>query len=64
VALHALRNRPHLLADHIEFLAEDISSLLNRDENWFAERYAKVLRPLVATAALQGFSTDWVCQLP
>ena len=62
-ALRALSNRPHLLADHIEFFAEDISSLLDRDADWFADRYTQAFRPLVELAGLQGFSTGWVWHL-
>jgi HNH endonuclease len=61
-ALGVLSNQPLLLADHIEFLLEDISSLLERDTAWFTDRYTKALRPLAELAALQGFSTGWVAR--
>jgi hypothetical protein len=59
-ALRALSNRPHLLVDHIEFFAEDISSLLDRDADWFADHFAQAFRPLAELAALQGFSAGWL----
>jgi hypothetical protein len=58
-ALHALQANPSLLADHVEFFSEDLATLLQKDVDWFKERYAEKLRPLSELARLQGFRAAW-----